>query len=176
MTREQDDFDPFLNYSEPLTPADAAAAILTLDDGRYLMQLRDNKPEIFFPGHWSCFGGAIEPGETEEAAFRREIFEELGLVVGDGEARYFSRMSFDFGFAGHGSILRVFFQVTINEEQAAGLKIHEGQELKAFDANSLLHLPNVAPYDRFALWMHASQERLASRPKVAVGASQPPVN
>ena len=163
MTRIPTDFDPFLDSSEPLNPADAAAGILTLEDGRYLMQLRDNKPEIFFPGHWSCFGGGIEPGETEEIAFRREMAEELGLVVGAGEAVYFSRMSFDFGFAGHGSILRVFFEIVLDGARAAGLRVREGQEMRAFDAHSLLRLPNVAPYDRFALWMHASRARLGAR-------------
>lgn len=174
MTPVSTDFDPFLDSSEPLKPADAAAGILTLEDGRYLMQLRDNKPEIFFPGHWSCFGGAIEPGETEEQAIRREIAEELGLVISVGEAMYFSRMSFDFEFAGRGSILRVFFEVALDGVRAAGLRVREGQEMKAFDAHSLLRLPNVAPYDRFALWMHASRARLAARPHAPTGRDRRP--
>ncbi len=45
---------------------DAAAAIIFLDDGRYLMQHRDDKPGIFYPDHWGLFGGAIEPGEDPE--------------------------------------------------------------------------------------------------------------
>ena len=34
---------------------DAVAAIIVDEDGRYLMQLRDDIPRIFYPGHWGCF-------------------------------------------------------------------------------------------------------------------------
>ena len=33
-----------------LRPSNAAAALLLHEDGRYIMQLRDAKEEIFFPG------------------------------------------------------------------------------------------------------------------------------
>jgi 8-oxo-dGTP diphosphatase len=58
---------------------------LILDDGtgRILLQLRDDKPDIPFPNCWGTFGGAIEPGETPEAAITREIKEELDLDLKD---------------------------------------------------------------------------------------------
>lgn len=154
-------FDHLLNSKIPLAPANAVAGILILEDGRYLMQLRDNIPEIFFPNHWSCFGGAIDAGESEKQAIKRELHEELGLVIGEEDARYFSQMSFDFGFAGHGSILRMFYEISVTSEQVDGLVVAEGQGMRAFDGSDLLSLSNVAPYDRFALWMHLSQSRLA---------------
>jgi NAD+ diphosphatase len=36
----------------------------------------------FAPGMWSCLAGFIEPGETIEAAVRREVQEEAGVAVG----------------------------------------------------------------------------------------------
>ena len=36
-------------------------------------------PEIFFPDHWGLFGGATEPGESDEQGLRRELMEELTL-------------------------------------------------------------------------------------------------
>jgi 8-oxo-dGTP pyrophosphatase MutT (NUDIX family) len=60
--------DYFLGGEGPLKPARAAAAIIVFEDGRYLLQLRDQKPGIFFPGHWGLFGGATDPGETPEQA------------------------------------------------------------------------------------------------------------
>ncbi len=36
----------------------------------------------FAPGRFSCLAGFIEPGETVEAAVRRETFEETGIKVG----------------------------------------------------------------------------------------------
>jgi len=53
------------------------AAALLVCDGRYLMQLRDDKPDILLPGHWSLFGGTVDPGEDADAAIVRELIEEL---------------------------------------------------------------------------------------------------
>lgn len=54
-------------------------------DGRVLMvherSLRDGNREW-----WTLPGGGIDPGESPEDAVRREVFEEVGLVV--KEARY----------------------------------------------------------------------------------------
>jgi NAD+ diphosphatase len=36
----------------------------------------------FQPGMWSCLAGFIEPGETIEAAVRREVQEEAGIAIG----------------------------------------------------------------------------------------------
>lgn len=40
-------------------------------------------------GMWNGLGGKIEPGETPEAAVRREIFEEAGLDVAQANALRF---------------------------------------------------------------------------------------
>lgn len=52
--------------------------ILPYAHGKVLMQLRDMKEGINFPGCWGFFGGSIDEGETPEDAFRRELFEEIG--------------------------------------------------------------------------------------------------
>jgi 8-oxo-dGTP diphosphatase len=44
----------------------------------YLLQLRDFKSSIIFPGHWGAFGGAIEEGESPRDALDRELVEEIG--------------------------------------------------------------------------------------------------
>ncbi len=46
-------------------------------DGRWLMQLRDEIPNIVAPGCWGLFGGHLDPGETPEQALRRELMEEI---------------------------------------------------------------------------------------------------
>lgn len=56
---------------------EVAIAIL-YQQGRFLMQLRDNIPGILYPGHWALFGGHLEPGETSDVAVRRELQEEIG--------------------------------------------------------------------------------------------------
>lgn len=49
----------------------------------FLMQLRDDVPNIVYPGHWGFFGGHLEPGETPEIAVVREVIEEIGYKISD---------------------------------------------------------------------------------------------
>ena len=58
---------------------EVAIAILHTPD-RFLMQLRDNIPGIMYPGYWAFFGGHIDPGETPEAAVKRELLEEISYT------------------------------------------------------------------------------------------------
>ena len=57
-----------------------AVAIL-YQENKFLMQLRDNIPNIIAPGCWALFGGLIEPGETPEIAVQREVMEEIGYEL-----------------------------------------------------------------------------------------------
>ena len=66
--------DHLITPALPPTGDIAVAAMVVLEDGRYLMQLRDNKPDIYYPGHWDFFGGAVEPGEEPLADIYRIIF------------------------------------------------------------------------------------------------------
>ena len=57
-------------------PVEVAIAIL-YQQGKFLLQLRDNIPGIVYPGQWGLFGGHIEPNETPESALKRELMEEI---------------------------------------------------------------------------------------------------
>lgn len=54
-----------------------AAGILFVHDGRVLLLKRSESAQDA-PGTWAFPGGGIEPGETPEAAARRELQEECG--------------------------------------------------------------------------------------------------
>lgn len=62
---------------EPQVKHVVAVAIL-YQEGQFLMQLRDDNPEILYPGHWGFFGGHLDPGETPEQGLMRELEEEIG--------------------------------------------------------------------------------------------------
>ena len=145
--------DYFLHPQIQLRPGHAAGAVIVLEDGRYLLQLRDLKPGIFYPGHWGLFGGAIDADETAEAALRRELREEIGLIAED----LHPLTEFSFTCGRHGRIDRYFYEVTIANEVLPGLELREGAQMKAFTAASILSQPRVVPYDSFAIWIHASR-------------------
>ena len=142
-----------------LTPRDASGAILLRDDGRYLMQLRDDKPGIFFPAHWGMFGGAIDGGETAEAALRRELHEELAIEV--DAIDYFTTLTADFAPHGYGIIARYFYEILLSPAQLGSLRLGEGSAMRWFDGDVLLRTELVTPYDAFAIWMHRTRATAA---------------
>jgi 8-oxo-dGTP pyrophosphatase MutT (NUDIX family) len=157
----------FLGSRTTLRPAHAVAALLQLSDGRYLMQLRDSNPNIFYPDHWGCFGGAVDPGEAPAVALVRELREELMVTLTPADVARFTEFTFDFGFAGDGIRLRTYYSVTLPQAGLDGLVLGEGADLGAFEAERLLAMPRVVPYDAFALWMHYARGRIASSHPVA---------
>ncbi len=148
----------FLRSDDPLPTQDAVAAILLVDGDRYLMQLRDDFPHIFYPDHWGLFGGAVEPGEEPLQALHRELAEELSLPP--LPAQYFTRFDFDLTTLGVNSIYRMIFIIHLNESQVGTLRLGEGAEMKAFEAEELLAHERLVPYDSFAVWLHSQSHRL----------------
>ena len=65
---------------EPRRPVDVAVGVLIDGDGRFLLTSRP-KGKVY-AGYWEFPGGKLEPGETVEAALRRELHEELGITIG----------------------------------------------------------------------------------------------
>ena len=150
--------DHHVTDRERLRPGNAAAAIIFLDDGRYLLQLRDNRKGIFFPSHWGLFGGSVEEGEQPADTLRRELEEELGLIV--TEPRLLTRFEFDLAPMGLTRIYREFFEVRLPAAAVPSLRLGEGVAFDAFSREQILALPRLAPYDAFALWFHANDFRL----------------
>jgi 8-oxo-dGTP pyrophosphatase MutT (NUDIX family) len=146
-----------LTAGPKLRPSEAAAALIVTPDARYLMQHRDDKPGIFFPGWWGCFGGAIEPGETPADAIRRELEEELGWRPGSIE--HFASLGLDFSFAGYGVLPRHFFTVELDPGAMAGMRLAEGKDFALLPAARLLSMPHLVPYDATVIWQHLTRHR-----------------
>ena len=64
--------------AEHFPRTDPVVIMLIVDGDRCLL----GRSPRFPPGMWSCLAGFMEPGETIEAAARRETLEEAGVTVG----------------------------------------------------------------------------------------------
>jgi 8-oxo-dGTP diphosphatase len=61
-------------------PVDVAVGVLINPEGQFLLTSR---PEgKVYAGYWEFPGGKLETGETVDQALRRELQEELGIVIG----------------------------------------------------------------------------------------------
>jgi 8-oxo-dGTP diphosphatase len=60
---------------------ESASTIVIDDQGRLLLQLRDDIPGVIYPGKISLFGGHREGDETFLACAVRELHEELSYYI-----------------------------------------------------------------------------------------------
>lgn len=88
--------DGFRLFGEE-SPEDFRIAAICVHDanGRYLLQLRDDFPEVAAGGKWGFFGGRVEGGETLPQAAIREFFEETGITLSPGDIAPLARFSTD---------------------------------------------------------------------------------
>lgn len=149
--------DCFAIATEPLKPSSAVAALMVLESGRYVMQLRDSLPNIFYPGHWGCFGGALDKGERAGEALIRELGEELEFVP----AQYTEFMNIDFDFTklGLAKVTRFYYEVPVREDELEKFVLHEGAAFEAVEGRDLLTKYRMTPYDAFAVWSHMNKSR-----------------
>lgn len=136
-----------------------AAAVLWTEDGRYLLQRRDDKPGLLLRDHWAAFGGSVDEGESGEAAIRRELVEELEFAA--REVVFLTELTISLPLAtGRRWDRMSFYAVPITEADVAAMVLHEGQEKRLFAVDALLREPKVAPWDLAAILIHARGERL----------------
>jgi 8-oxo-dGTP diphosphatase len=115
--------------------------ILRNAEGAILLQLRDDIPTIADPGCWAVPGGAQDPGESYEAAARREMLEETGYTVGDLELVCERDLDRGNGVVEH----QVFFLSEYDGVQA--LECYEGQKIEFMsvaDARALELTPDLS--------------------------------
>ena len=115
---------------------------------KYLLQLRDNKKKIYFPGFWGVFGGLLNKGEKFEKAMIREIKEETNLNV------KVSKMVIKNNFEIFGSKKirkRIYYEYKIIKKK--NIILREGRKYKFFSYNQLKKL-NIVPWDYAAINYH----------------------
>ena len=114
----------------------------------YLLQLRDNKKNIYFPNFWGIFGGRVEKTDTYHKALEREIKEETNLIV------RVSRMILTVNFKMIGLKKEhniVYYECKILEKRK--IILTEGWKYKFFSFNQIKKL-NIIPIDLTAINTH----------------------
>jgi 8-oxo-dGTP diphosphatase len=111
-----------------------AAGILLRADGSFLLGSRPlGKP---YAGYWEFPGGKLESGETELAALKRELVEEMGIAV--TSATPWIVQTFDYP---HASVRLSFFRISDWEGE---ITAHEGQEF-AWQVPGKLNVSPILP-------------------------------
>ncbi len=100
-------------------------------DGRYLVARRP--PGRAMAGLWEFPGGAVEQGETAEAALARELLEELDVVVAVG-----APLTFAWHREAEREVLLLFYRATLGPGVPHG---REGQEIRWVTPGELATLP-----------------------------------
>jgi 8-oxo-dGTP pyrophosphatase MutT (NUDIX family) len=125
--------DLLISSRTPLVVGDAVGAIIRVESDGYLMQLRDSKPDIWYPGHWGLFGGGVEAEEDPMAALKRELREELELEI--ETADFFARIDFDIGSLPLPRFYRSYYIVSISRAVESQLVLHEGAAKRLFSGS-----------------------------------------
>lgn len=133
-------------------------ALLVAASGQYLMQLRDDRPEVHLGGHWGLFGGAVEPGEDFAAALLRELAEELAFRP--RHYAWFTEIAFSYPDAQVAPGHKTVFAVPLEPGDLERMVQTEGAGRALFDWPRLAAEPRVVPWDACAVLMHARRERL----------------
>lgn len=122
-----------------------------------LVILRDNKPAIPWPNMWELTGGGREAQETPLECLRREVWEELGLVLKE-ESIIWSRI--------YPSMLdkdrsAVFVVAQISQEQYQEIDFgDEGQEFKLMPIEDFIKAEGIIPQlqERFKDYLSEKEE------------------
>jgi 8-oxo-dGTP diphosphatase len=126
------------------------AAVVLFDSlGRLLLQLRDNIPNILYPGRIGLFGGHREGDESFLGCVVREVHEELGYYLAPARFKSIARHTGpDFDVPG-GAVCAEFF--VASDVPVEKLSVTEGT-LKIVAVDELDQIQNVlTPSARFAL-------------------------
>lgn len=113
------------------------SAIPVNREGKILLQQRDDRPDLLFPGCWTTFGGAMEAGETPEEAMRRELLEEIELEL---PMKLWKVLNFEIDVHGKPVKGRSYVFVGWIDRPAERIALNEGQALGYFSLEELTTL------------------------------------
>ena len=127
----------------------SAGAIIFIKN-KYLLQLRENKKNIYFPGFWGVFGGLLEKNEGFEKGLEREVKEETNLNVKASKMI----LSNNFRFLDYKIRYRMYFECKVLDKSK--INLNEGRDFKFYSFKELRKL-QIVPLDFAAIHYHYLQ-------------------
>ena len=107
------------------------ANIILIDEkNRVLLQLRDEKEGLLYPGAWCLPGGKIDKGESAKEAAMRECLEETGYILDN--PKHFKTIPYPFL---DGNPLTAFYTEKYDGKQK--IVCNEGQDMVFKDFNQV---------------------------------------
>lgn len=145
----------FLEDLRPVPHVFIVAALLVTVDGRYLFQLRDDKPNLPLRGHWALFGGEVEPGEDGQTAIVREVAEELTYEARD--CAWYHEAIYVLPRRRRRVVRKAYYVIPIEPGDVGKMALCEGADLRLMAVPDLLSLPNIAPWDLAVVLLHSRE-------------------
>jgi 8-oxo-dGTP diphosphatase len=105
------------------------SAIPVNGEGEILLQQRDDRPDLNYPGYWTTFGGKVEDGETPDEAMRRELLEEIELEL---PLKLWKVEEYPTQYQGQNCIVEGYIYVGRIDRPASEIVLNEGQALGYF--------------------------------------------
>ncbi len=119
-----------------------AAALLMNEKNEILLQLRDNKKTIDYPGYWGTLGGHCEENEEPVDALKRELKEEINFDV--KESKFIGIL--DDGVKHEVHLFKVQIRKKVNE-----ITLNEGRKIEYFAFPKVLDIKIPARLREFFL-------------------------
>jgi 8-oxo-dGTP pyrophosphatase MutT (NUDIX family) len=147
-----------LSFIEPLPLPNLhiVSAVLFTSDGRYLLQLRDDKPGLPLRDHWAFFGGEVDPNEAPKDAIIREVEEEL--TYHPNNCRWFHEAVYVLPLHHRNIVRKAYYLIEIKPEEVSSMVLCEGSDLKLWSVTEILALDRVAPWDLSVVLLHSREE------------------
>ncbi len=125
-----------------------AHALLVTNEGKIILQQRDNNPGIVNPCLISMFGGSSRRGDLPEDCLKRELAEELELDVTLYKVEKLEVFNKTKEIDGQDYEANVFVIKNVHSEN---LKIHEGKGFVCDYAKELLKLDKLTRITKLSL-------------------------
>lgn len=130
----------------------SGAKLAILCKGRVLTMMRDDRPDIVYPGQWDLAGGMREGDETPQECALRELGEEFGLHLSADAIEY--GMCYEGVLPGQGATW--FFGAELPNLKPADISFgNEGQKWLLMPVRMYLMHPKAIPHlaKRLAIWL-----------------------